>query len=145
MAYVRILLCLPVLAFAFSFAQPAQGGTPLVTVKYRIENGVKVYRNELSPAQKRAEQKLDQIYLRTQQIQTHHRIVQQNQISQKQARRGAFDKGFKRGFRKGKAVRNTALRRTCLGLTSPKYRNTRRHHNAKLGCRRFYGPRIRIR
>jgi len=142
---VKISLYLLAFSLVFGATMPASATSPTKIVKYRVEGGVKVYRNEVSPGQQQANQIRGRMLI---QIEANRAAAQRRAHIQAVRIQDARRAGFREGLAQARNIQNrrtAALRRICLGQFRPTYRNTRRSHNARLGCRRFYERPVRVR
>jgi hypothetical protein len=143
---IALIAALTIISTGFGSEVAARGYVQQFPQKYTVENHVKVYRNGLSPAQQHAYDVHMQYEIRAEEIRRQQ--AEQAMLSSLQNQRNrdlAFQKGFVQGFDKGRAEQTNALRERCLGNIRPKYRRSRRHHNARLGCSQFYNRPIRMR
>ena len=143
MKYLGIVLLL-----AFGFSPTAFAGAPRDVIKYSVENGVKVYRNELSPEQKMAR------LVRQTVFQAEQRARAQRQVEdvQQQQALAAREAAFERGYAKGRQQSQDEQARTAQNRRAPRSRYGRRYTTSYYGyggSRRYYyrpayhGPRRR--
>ena len=143
---IALIAALTIMSTGFSLQASARGYNQQFPQKYTVENHVKVYRNGLSPAQQYVYDVQMQHEIQAEEIRRQQ--AEQAMLSRLQTqknRENAFERGFVQGFEKGRAEQTNAQRERCLGNIRPKYRRSRRHHNARLGCRQFYNRPIRMR
>ena len=86
MKYLGIVLLL-----TFGFSPTAFAGTPRDVIKYSVEGGVKVYRNELSPEQRMTRLVRQTVFQAEQRAQAHRQAEAAQQEQALAAREAAFE------------------------------------------------------
>lgn len=92
-----------VLACLLGFSAPAAAGTANHPVKYSVENGVKVYRSQISPAQQTSADNHIRALARAEQRQQHRKDIIRLKEMRIHNQAAAYERGFKDGFRQAKA------------------------------------------
>ena len=132
MKYLSIVLLL-----TFGFSPTAFAGAPRDVIKYSVEGGVKVYRNELSPEQKMARLVRQTVFQAEQRAQAH----KQAEAAQQQQALAAREAAFERGYANGRQQAQEEQARAAQYRRAPRSRYGRRYTTSYYGYggyRRYY-------